>query len=143
MDILVTCGRWVRHTALTQGGIKRAASVHADAHVLVFVLSFSLSSPGIILFISLTGVPPYQLPAVSDQRFALIYNGNLAKLLAAWQMTNIMSAGAKDILSRMLCPPERRMNIQQILAHPVRRTRSDTRGRRRRWGCASLWGPLC
>lgn len=75
-------------------------------------------SMGIILFISLTGVPPYQLPAMSDQRFALIYAGNLPKLLAAWQMTNIMSAGAKDILQRMLCPPERRMNIQQVLAHP-------------------------
>lgn len=73
---------------------------------------------GIILFISLTGVPPYQLPAMSDQRFALIYAGNLPKLLAAWQMTNIMSPGAKDILQRMLCPPERRMNIQQVLAHP-------------------------
>ena len=77
-------------------------------HALVFVQ----------LFISLTGVPPYQLPAVSDQRFKLIYEGNLHKLLAAWQMTNIMSAAAKDILSRMLCPPERRMNIQQVLAHP-------------------------
>lgn len=73
---------------------------------------------GIILFISLTGVPPYQLPAVSDQRFKLIYEGNLGKLLAAWGMTNIMSPAAKDIISRMLCPPEKRMNIQQVLQHP-------------------------
>jgi hypothetical protein len=73
---------------------------------------------GIILFICLTGVPPYQLPALSDQRFALIYNGNLNTLLTAWQMQNIMSPAAKDIIARMLCPPERRANIQQILAHP-------------------------
>jgi len=63
-------------------------------------------------------VPPYQLPALSDQRFALIYQGNLNTLLTAWQMQNIMSPAAKDIISRMLCPPERRANIQQILAHP-------------------------
>lgn len=73
---------------------------------------------GIILFISLTGVPPYQLPALSDQRFRLIYTGHLHKLLAAWQMTNIMSAQAQDIISKMLCPPAQRLNIQQVLAHP-------------------------
>lgn len=73
---------------------------------------------GIILFICLTGVPPYQLPAISDHRFKLIYEGNLQTLLEAWKMSHLMSSMVKDILSHMLCPPERRMNIQQVLNHP-------------------------
>lgn len=73
---------------------------------------------GVVLFIMLTGVPPYQSPAIADQRFKLIYEGQIGKLLTAWNMPNIMSRAARDLLSRMMCPPEQRLNIQQVLAHP-------------------------
>ena len=39
-------------------------------------------SMGIVLFISLFGVPPYQIPAASDQRFALIFSGQVWRLLS-------------------------------------------------------------
>jgi calcium-dependent protein kinase len=73
---------------------------------------------GVVLFVSLTGVPPFSVPALSDQRFKLIYEGHIEKLLEHWRMSHIMSPLAKDCISRMLCPPERRMNIQQVLQHP-------------------------
>lgn len=74
-------------------------------------------SMGVILFISLTGVPPYQLPATSDQRFGLIFTGQLNRLLQAWKMNDWFSDEVKDLMSHMLCKQEQRFNIQQVLNH--------------------------
>ena len=75
-------------------------------------------SMGIVLFISLFGVPPYQIPARSDQRFALIFSGQINRLLTAWKMTEVASAEAVDLIARMLCAEERRISVDEILAHP-------------------------
>ena len=75
-------------------------------------------SMGIVLFISLFGVPPYQIPARSDQRFALIFSGQIARLLAAWKMTEVASPDAVDLIARMLCAEDRRISVDEVLAHP-------------------------
>ena len=75
-------------------------------------------SMGIVLFISLFGVPPYQIPAKSDQRFALIFAGQINRLLQAWKMTEVASSHAVDLISHMLCPEERRISVDGILSHP-------------------------
>jgi len=75
-------------------------------------------SMGIILFISLFGVPPYQVPALSDQRFALIVTGQIRRLLQAWKMNDLVSEDAISLISDMLCDEDKRINIEQILNHP-------------------------
>ncbi len=75
-------------------------------------------SSGVILFIILTGVPPFEMSAESDARFRLIYSGQLRKLLQTWQLLHVVSEQAIDLLSHMLCAPEKRYTIEQILAHP-------------------------
>ena len=87
-------------------------------------------SMGIVLFISLFGVPPYQIPARSDQRFALIFSGQIARLLTAWKMTEVASADAVDLIARMLCAEERRISVDEVLAHPWLASVSDEAGRR-------------
>lgn len=78
---------------------------------------YGVRSMGVILFISLTGVPPYQLPAVSDQRFGLIFSGQLIRLLQAWKMNDWFSDEVKDLLAHMLCKQEQRYDIKQVLNH--------------------------
>ena len=75
-------------------------------------------SMGIVLFISLFGVPPYQIPAASDQRFALIFSGQINRLLQAWRMTEVASKEAVDLISRMLSEESRRISVDEILQHP-------------------------
>ena len=75
-------------------------------------------SSGVILFIILTGVPPFEMSAESDARFRLIYSGQLRKLLQTWQLLHVVSEQAIDLLSHMLCPPDKRFTIEQVLAHP-------------------------
>jgi len=75
--------------------------------------TFSL---GVILFLMLTGIPPWRSPALSDDRYRLIMSGSLAKLLRAWGVP--VSPCAFHLLSRLLCPPEDRFTIDQVASHP-------------------------
>jgi serine/threonine protein kinase len=73
---------------------------------------------GVDLFILLTGVSPYSSPTPTDQRFHLIVNGHLDRLLEAWQLTHLVPPGAIDLLTHMLAPENRRFTVEQVLAHP-------------------------
>jgi serine/threonine protein kinase len=73
---------------------------------------------GIILFTSLTGVPPFPMPVKTDGRFQLIYTGRISELLKAWNMTDRIPPLCLDLLIHILCPAAKRYNIQQVLAHP-------------------------
>lgn len=72
---------------------------------------------GIILFIMLTGVPPFDRADPSDARFRMIaVERRLAELLAMWNIN--MSPEAVDILQRMLIyEPHQRATVVQLAAH--------------------------
>lgn len=72
---------------------------------------------GIILFILLTGVPPLELPTLSDPRFKMIATNRLPELLDLWQLR--LSRHARDLLGRLLqVEPTSRATIAEVLVHP-------------------------
>ena len=75
-------------------------------------------SCGVVLFVLLVGVYPYELPHPSDQRFELVYSGRIVELLEAWGALPRVPPGALDLLGRMLAPLERRITMAELIHHP-------------------------
>lgn len=74
---------------------------------------------GVILFIMLAGVPPWQLPSPSDSRYNLVVGtpGGVGSLLAHWE--KLCSEAAIDLITRLLREhPGERLSLDEILAHP-------------------------
>ena len=71
---------------------------------------------GIILFILLAGVPPLELPTLTDPRYKMIATGRLNELLDIWQLR--LSEEAKDLLGRLLkVNPEERATMEEVRGH--------------------------
>jgi serine/threonine protein kinase len=76
-----------------------------------------LWAAGVILYIMLTGFPPYDQAHRSDQRFDLIVNGNLVRQLRSWGIQ--LSDDAGDLLQNMLqLDPRKRLTLAQVMVHP-------------------------
>jgi calcium-dependent protein kinase len=76
-------------------------------------------SLGIVLFTMMTGIAPFELPSIYDERFLMIKQGKLADMLRQWQMLAFFSNDCLDLLSKMLCvEPEKRISLEQVLEHP-------------------------
>ena len=72
---------------------------------------------GVILYILLTGFPPYDQATRTDQRFALIVRGKLVEQLRAWGIR--LSPEAGDLLQKMLrLDPKERLTLAEVLTHP-------------------------
>lgn len=72
---------------------------------------------GVILYIMLTGFPPYDQASRTDQRFDLIVTGRLVKQLKSWGIQ--LSEEAGDLLQCMLqLRPRDRLTIAQVMSHP-------------------------
>lgn len=72
---------------------------------------------GVILYIMLTGFPPYDQASRTDQRFDLIINGSLARQLKSWDIN--LSEDAEDLLQNMLqLNPGERLSLAEVMAHP-------------------------
>jgi len=85
-------------------------------------------SLGVMLFMLLTGVPPYTTPESSDQRFHMLSDGShqgVEALLRACKKVDVGSPVASkeviDMLSYMLCPASKRYTLKEILSHPFLR----------------------
>lgn len=82
-----------------------------------FIASHSDSwSLGVLLFMLLTGIPPFQRPDPSDQRFKYIVSGRLHELIRLWRID--LDSNAIDLLQRLLCYESKRLTIHDILSHP-------------------------
>mmetsp|Transcript_40192 Transcript_40192/g.70727 ORF Transcript_40192/g.70727 Transcript_40192/m.70727 type:complete len:449 (-) Transcript_40192:111-1457(-) len=72
---------------------------------------------GVILFLMLTGFPPWERPMLTDERFKYMSNGYLVQMLTEWQVG--LSADAMDLLQRMFwVDPTDRLSLEQVCAHP-------------------------
>jgi len=76
-----------------------------------------LWSAGVILYIMLTGFPPYDHATRADQRFEIIVEGLLVNQLREWEID--LSDEAGDLLQRMLKEnPRDRLTLGQVMNHP-------------------------
>lgn len=76
-----------------------------------------LWAAGVILFLMLTGFPPWERPMLTDERFKYMSNGYLVQMLTEWQVG--LSADAMDLLQRMFwVDPTDRLSLEQVCAHP-------------------------
>jgi serine/threonine protein kinase len=79
--------------------------------------AIDLWAAGVILYIMLTGFPPYDQASRTDQRFDLIANGRLMDQLKNWDIP--LSAEAGDLLqSMLLLDPRDRLTLAEVMAHP-------------------------
>ena len=76
-----------------------------------------LWAAGVILFLMLTGFPPWERPILSDERFKYMSNGYLVQMLTEWNVG--LSADAMDLLQRMFwLDPLDRLSLEQVWSHP-------------------------
>jgi serine/threonine protein kinase len=68
-------------------------------------------SIGVCLFIMVTGKAPFRFPSKDDLNFVRIYNDK------DFSRCDI-SDDCKDLLANILCPPDQRIKISDILRHP-------------------------
>lgn len=72
---------------------------------------------GVILFIMLVGLPPWEFARPEDPRYKMVVKGKLAKMLNSWQKP--ISPEAADLLQRMLMEnPRDRLSLMEIRDHP-------------------------
>ena len=72
---------------------------------------------GVILFIMLVGLPPFQWANRDDPRFRMITKGGLELMLNQWNRPVSFEAG--NLLQRMLKEdPKERLSLVEIMDHP-------------------------
>uniref|UniRef100_A0A7S2P5Y1 Protein kinase domain-containing protein n=1 Tax=Leptocylindrus danicus TaxID=163516 RepID=A0A7S2P5Y1_9STRA len=79
--------------------------------------AIDLWAAGAILYIMLTGFPPWDTPQLTDMRFEVIVTGRLNEQLQAWEVD--ISDEAADLLQGMLqLDPRNRLTLAQVMTHP-------------------------
>ena len=72
---------------------------------------------GVILFLMVTGFPPWERACQTDERFKYMTAGYLVQMLTEWEIG--LSGDAMDLLQRMLfLDPKDRLSLAQVRAHP-------------------------
>jgi serine/threonine protein kinase len=72
---------------------------------------------GVILFIMLVGLPPWEFAREEDPRYRMVTKGGLSRMLLSWNRQ--VSPPATDLLQRMLREnPRDRLSLCEIRDHP-------------------------
>ncbi|DAZ96820.1 TPA: hypothetical protein N0F65_007081 [Lagenidium giganteum] len=79
-----------------------------------------LWSAGVVLFIMLTGFPPFQEAARDDHWYECVVQGEMDKLWEAQcDVAEMLSADARDMIAGLLCSnADKRLTIADCFAHP-------------------------
>merc|ERR1719512_171760 len=79
--------------------------------------AIDLWSTGVILYIMLTGFPPYDQASLTDERFQVIAEGRLMSQLEMWDIHLTNEAG--DLLQSMLnLDVSDRLTLAEVMEHP-------------------------
>jgi len=77
--------------------------------------SFSL---GIILFMFLTGFPPFKMASSKDPCFRYFISGRIDIVLREWKLLDIIPVDARDLLSKIFVQSENRLCAKDMVNHP-------------------------
>ena len=79
--------------------------------------SVDLWAAGVILFLMITGFPPWERACPTDERFKYMTAGYLVQMLTEWDLG--LSQDAMDLLQRMMfLDPKDRLSLDQVRCHP-------------------------
>ncbi|KAJ0397056.1 hypothetical protein P43SY_010040 [Pythium insidiosum] len=75
-------------------------------------------SLGVMLFIMVTGVPPFETPGEGDARFQVVQTAGVDALLRRWHLHERLPGDLRHLLSNLLCvEPHDRLTAEEVLAH--------------------------
>lgn len=78
--------------------------------------AIDLWAAGVILFIMLVGLPPWEFAREEDPRYRMIVRGGLARMLRTWERP--VSQPAADLLQQMLQEdPRQRLSLEEVKDH--------------------------
>jgi serine/threonine protein kinase len=101
-----TCGKWIY---MSPEIYKNKESFDG--------FSVDMWAAGVILFLMLTGFPPWERACSTDERFKYMSAGYLVQMLTEWDIG--ITPDAMDLLQRMLfLDPKDRLSLDQVRAHP-------------------------
>jgi serine/threonine protein kinase len=79
--------------------------------------AIDLWASGVILFIMLVGLPPWEFARPEDPRYKMVTKGKLARMLDSWKRP--VSPLAADLLQKMLMEdPRQRLSLTEVKDHP-------------------------
>jgi serine/threonine protein kinase len=79
--------------------------------------AIDLWATGVILFIMLVGLPPWEFAREEDPRYRMVTKGGLTRMLQSWNRQ--VSAQAADLLQKMLMEnPKERLSLCEVKDHP-------------------------
>jgi serine/threonine protein kinase len=101
-----TCGKW----------IYMSPEIHNNKDAFDG-FAVDMWAAGVILFLMLTGFPPWERACATDDRFKYMTAGYLVQMLTEWDLG--LSSDGMDLLQRMLwLDPKDRLSLAQVRAHP-------------------------
>jgi len=79
--------------------------------------AIDLWATGVILFIMLVGLPPWEFARPEDPRYKMVIKGKLSRMLESWNRP--VSPEAADLLQKMLMEdPRQRLSLTEVKDHP-------------------------
>jgi len=79
--------------------------------------AIDLWATGVILFIMLVGLPPWEFARPEDPRYKMVSKGKLSRMLNSWKRP--VSPLAADLLQKMLMEdPRQRLSLTEVKDHP-------------------------